>query len=214
VLQSFKQLFFRQPPKKPALVKIDNDFRQISFTFAVIALSARIACLDGELTQEKYVAFRESFPLKGGMCGKIRSLFALACDNPIPYHHYVTQIKLAFPARQDLFVSLMERLFRIAAAGGQVSSEAAYMLYDVAQRLSVSAADFNKIRHAHSPHEVLGLEKRASPRTLKERYRELMRRYHPDRFSRDELSPEVALLLQLKTSEINEAYRRLSKKAA
>ena len=47
-----------------------------------------------------------------------------------------------------------------------------------------------------------------------ERYRELMRRYHPDRFAHQSVSPEVALLLQLKSSEINQAYRWLSKKAA
>ena len=47
-----------------------------------------------------------------------------------------------------------------------------------------------------------------------ERYRELMRTWHPDRFAGHDVSPEVAMLLELKASEINAAYRTLSKRAA
>jgi len=219
LLQSLKKLFTRAEPSAPVTAGVhDDDFRQLSFTFAVIALSARIACLDGPLTPEKYIAFRESFPLQGGICGKIRSLFALACENQTPYTHYVMLIKHTFPGRQDLFLSLLERLFRIATTDGTVSLFAEQMLRDVAKTLDISAADYARISNDHNhttqAERVLGIGKRVSPHTLKERYIELMRRYHPDRFSGDKLSPEVEMLLKLKASEINEAYRVLRKKAA
>ena len=41
-----------------------------------------------------------------------------------------------------------------------------------------------------------------------------MQRYHPDRFGGQQISPELDMLLQLKTSEINAAYSQLSKRAA
>jgi len=219
LLKSLKKLFTRAEPSVAVTNSVhDDDFRQLSFTFAVIALSARIACLDGPLTPEKYIAFRESFPLQGGICGKIRSLFALACENKTPYTHYVMLIKHTFPGRQDLFLSLLERLFRIATTDGTVSLFAEQMLRDVAKTLDIGAADYARISNDHNhmaqAERVLGLGKRVSPHTLKERYIELMRRYHPDRFSGDKLSPEVEMLLKLKASEINEAYRVLRKKAA
>jgi DnaJ like chaperone protein len=210
------------PPRPaPVIEKItprDIDFKHISFTFAVIALSARVARIDGALTGARYIAFREAFPLTGGICGKIRGLFLVACENPTPFEHYVNSIKYAFPRRMPLFTSLVDRLFRIAAADGDVSREAERMLSKVAHMLELSPADYMQIRERHrgprKAHEVLGVKKRIKASALKKHYRELMRRWHPDHFASQDLSPEVELLLRLKASEINEAYRALSKKAA
>ena len=196
----------------------DSAFKQMSFTFAAIALSAKVACLDGPLTPEKYIVFRDAFPLKGGFCGKIRKLFVAACDNPTPFEHYVMQIKYIFPRRLPLFGTLIDRLFRIAAANGAPSPEAERVLARLSHMLEIKPADFSRIRdrHASQPraHEVLGVEKKIKAGVLKKHYRDMMRRYHPDRFAGEELSPEVDLLLRLKVSEINEAYRLLKKKAA
>lgn len=196
----------------------DDDFRHLSFTFAVIALSARVAIADGTLTREKYIAFRESFPLKGGVCGKIRSLFTLACRNETPYTQYITQIKYAFPQRQELFVSLLDRLFRIAAADGGISRTGEKLLADIAHALDIPASVYADILEKYDDpsqaHQILGVKPHVKPSVLKKRYRELMQIYHPDRFAGQDLSPEVQLLLQLKASEINSAYRTLSKRAA
>lgn len=193
----------------------DDAFRQLSFTFAVIALSARVACADGLLTREKYVAFRESFPLKGHLCGKIRSLFVLACESATPFENYVSQVKNAFPDRPELHMSLVERLCAIAAADGSISRNGERMLAAIAYKLGVSPSDYTQLLTKQgSAHAVLGVDKRAGIGKVKQRYRELMRQYHPDRFAGFGLSQEVETLLQLKSSEINEAYRLLSRKAA
>lgn len=195
-----------------------DAFRHLSFTFAVIALSARIACAGGKLTREKYIAFRDAFPLMGGICGKLRKLFVMACENTAPAEHYVTQIKCIFPRQQDLFTSLIDRLFRIAAAEGSIHKDAERMLARIAHLLDLSAAEYTEIREryisAPKPHHILGVEKRISSARLKKHYYSLMKEYHPDRFANEKLSPEVDMLLRLKVSEINDAYRRLSKKAA
>lgn len=210
----------KAPPSKilKNIAGRDDDFKQLSFTFAVIALSAKLACAGGPLTPEKYLAFRSSFPLKGGICGKIRSLFMLACDNPTPVEHYVTQIKYTFPGNRELFSSLLDRLFAIAAADGEVSREEERLLAQIAHQLDISASEYSATLSRHvrplKAHEVLGVSKRTKGNALKQRYRELLQRYHPDRYAGDELSPEVELMLKLKTSEINKAYRALSRRAA
>jgi len=196
----------------------DRQFKHMSFTFSLVALSARVACADGALTREKYIAFRESFPLKGGICSKIRSLFTLACTDRTPLMHYITHIKYSHPKHTELYVSVVDHLFRIASADGLISREEEQVLADVAHGLDIPAASYARLRAKYeqpSPaHRVLGLPSRVKPRELKKRYHELMRNYHPDRFSGIELSPELQSLLELKASEINEAYRVLRKKAA
>lgn len=196
----------------------DDDFRNMSFTFAVIALSARVAMTDGELTRGKYIAFREYFPLKGGVCAKIRSLFKSACLSRTPVEHYAMQVKYVFPERAELYASLVDRLFRIAAADGGVSRESERLLASVARTLDIPASTYADILSRYDrradPHAILGVAPNVRPKALKKRYRELMQRYHPDRFAGQNLSPEVEMLLQAKASEINSAYRQLSRRAA
>ena len=196
----------------------DAGFKDISFTFAAIALSARVATASGELNREKYIAFRASFPLTGGICGKIRKLFALACSDPTPYEHYVTQIKHVFPRQMSLFISLLDRLFYIAAASGEIGREEERMLARIAHMLGISASEYSELRDRYArpleAHKILGVQKRPKSALLKKRYHALMREVHPDRFATERVSPEVEMLLRLKASEINHAYKILSKKAA
>lgn len=202
----------------PGITPDDPSFKQISFTFSLIALAAHIARLEGHVTQEKYLAFREAFPLSGGFCKKIRSLFMLACENPVDYTHYVNQIKYAYPKNRALFKTLVDRLFRIAATDGSISAAEEKLLARIAHMLELSASDYMEIRDHHTAvshaYHVLGVDRRTSPAIVKKRYRELMREYHPDKFSSKTLSPDVAQILRLKASEINDAYAYLTKKAA
>lgn len=206
----------RQLLKK--LPQQEANSKQISFTFAAIALSARVACADGALTPRKYLRFRESFPLQEDVCEKIRSLFVLACHNPTPLAASIAQVKYAFPGQSSLLVSLMDRLFGIAVADGEISATAERVLASIAHGLDIPAYDYSRLLSRHmrprKPHYVLGIDKRSNRDALKSRYHDLMRRYHPDRFAGQPLSPEMELLLELKTAEINDAYNRLSKRAA
>jgi DnaJ like chaperone protein len=193
----------------------DHDFRHLSFTFALIGLSAHVACAGGRVTRAQYVAFREAFPLSGGLCGKLRRLFSLACESPLPVEHYVHLVKYLFPRRMELFLSLTGRLFRIACADGSLNPASERVLSRVAHLLGISAAEYTALREqqlsAPAPHEVLGVARRAPPALLKKHYHRLMRTYHPDRHAATPLSPELDLLLRLKTSEINEAYHQLTR---
>jgi DnaJ like chaperone protein len=201
---------------KEEAAKQADDFRHLSFTFALIALSARIATVDGRLSRDHYLAFRGAFPLSGGICGKLRKLFVLACENSAPAEHYALQIKHLFPRQMDLFISLVDRLFGIAASGGNLSKHQERLLSRIAHILDISAGEYTAIYERHvnppKPHEVLGVEKRVSLAALKKRYHALMRQFHPDRHGAMYTSPEVAMILRLKASEISAAYHALARK--
>ena len=204
-------------PLSPKLLKAirngGDEFKHLSFTFALVAISARIACADGPLTREKYVAFRESFPLKGGICSRLRSLFTSACADQTPIEHYITQIKYAYPKHPELHFSILDHLFRTATADGALSRDAERLLATIAHGLDVAPVTYSRIhaRYTQLPqaHSILGVKANAKPHLLKKRYYALMRDYHPDRFGGDALSPELQTLLELKSSQISSAYKSL-----
>lgn len=57
------------------------------------------------------------------------------------------------------------------------------------------------------PFEVLGINRNATEEEVKQRHRELAKKYHPDRYQGNPLSD----LAEEKLSEINEAYDRIMK---
>ncbi len=56
------------------------------------------------------------------------------------------------------------------------------------------------------PYEVLGIRKGASKDEIRNAYRELVKRYHPDKF---QSNPDMLKLAEEKMKEINEAYTYL-----
>lgn len=191
---------------------IDND---VSFTFAVVALSAKVAQADGEVSKLEYLAFRDAFPLTGGICGKIRQLFALSCRSDVPYSEHVNTIKTAFPENRELFLSLVERLFLIAAADKPITRPEEVLLARISRQFGLTPAQYSDFYEKYSrppaPHVVLGVGRRSPRNIIKERYRALMRRYHPDLFASMKVSPELGLLLTLKTSQISSAYNKMTR---
>lgn len=208
---------FLASPALPDTVHMNDGARRLSFTFALVGLSACVACVDGRLTRARYLAFRAAFPLHGDLCGRLRSLFTLACASPAPTSHYTRHVLASYPARTDLFSGLVERLYDIVAAGGVISPAAEAMLERIAGELGLPAADYLRIRQERrerpTPHAILGLKRGSSAAITKKRYRELMRQHHPDRHAGRATSPEIDLLLQMKAAEISAAYRTLAGRA-
>lgn len=200
------------------IVPEETSSKHVSFTFAVISLSALVARADGMVSRAEYLVFRDSFPLTGGMCGKLRHLFLLACKSQTPLVTHVQQIKNLFPQRTELFVSLMDRLFRIATADKSLAREEERLLAKIAHSLGLSPSEYSALHDRYSrplaPHAVLGVAKRSPKAVIKQKYHVLMNRYHPDRYNSVPVSPEVQMLLTLKSSEISQAYRALTRKMA
>ncbi|MBO8154085.1 MAG: DnaJ domain-containing protein [Thermovirga sp.] len=61
------------------------------------------------------------------------------------------------------------------------------------------------------PYKVLGLSRSADEETIKRRYRELVAKYHPDKFIGQNLDKEFIDLATKKFQEIQEAYDKIRK---
>lgn len=196
----------------------DPAFRQVAFTMSVISLSAKLSRVDGKVTMEEFLAFRELFPMQDHLSSKIRDLFMAACDDSISYEHHARQIHLLFPGRERLLAELLDRLFRIAVSDGAINMRERDYLARVNHILGFSKQSFNRMMSRHAapasvdPYKVMGVTPKASNDELKRTYRRLMREYHPDGLQAYGVSQELVALSQKKVVAINEAYDLIQRK--
>jgi|LSQX01.3.fsa_nt_gb DnaJ-domain-containing protein 1 len=64
-------------------------------------------------------------------------------------------------------------------------------------------------RRGKDPYEVLGCAPSSSNEEIKSKYRELLGKYHPDRFIGQKLDEEFIQLASRKFQEIQEAYEKI-----
>ncbi len=189
-----------------------EDTRQIAFTFAIIALAAKLAQVDGVVSKQSYWAFREVFPMQASEDTKIRSLFLMAMNEQSQPDQYVRQIVRLFPGRISLYREIVNRLLKVATADSGLSAGQMDYMQRVALKLGLSRREWKKMADSFSaprqtdPYAVLGISRTADAAELKAAHRELVRAHHPDRFASQGASTETLEMLAARMAEINAAY--------
>lgn len=192
----------------------DDEFRQMAFTFSAIALCAKLARVDGAVTKEEFLAFREVFPMQDHLSAKIRELFVAACDDTTDYLDHAKRIAGLFLKGSPVIMQLFDRLCVIANADHAMSEPELNYLRKVAVALGLTHKQFTDAMRRHltphtmNPYAVLGIASNISNEALKRRYHELMRLHHPDRMNAS-ASVEMISIANRKVAQINEAYHKI-----
>ena len=97
--------------------------RTVGFTIAVIALSAKMAKADGQVTHSEVLAFREVFRVPASDEANAERVFNLARQDVAGFEIYARKIKKMFGAQIDTLEDLLEGLFHIAVADGRYHEE-------------------------------------------------------------------------------------------
>ncbi len=196
----------------------DNNFRQLNFTFAVIALAAKLSRVGGRVTREEFLAFCDVFSMSAMQHEKIYKLFMMAAKEQTDAGHYARRIARLFPDRPELLQDLVERLGRFSNAGGRVGQAKRQLLENIAERLGVSK---DAIRaslppqfplSADDPYKVLGASRKMSNNEIKRVYRERIRKYHPDRLIAGGYAISEVVAADGALAAINEAYNTIARK--
>lgn len=112
-------------------------------------------------------------------------------------------------------VLILHYLFGIASADGQISQSEYNLIEKISQLIRVSHSDFQRVKHMFiivktSDYKVLGLEETATANEIKTAYRELVKRYHPDRVMH--LGEEHQKNAKEQFQKIQNAYENIKKK--
>jgi DnaJ like chaperone protein len=191
--------------------------KQIAFTIAVIALGAKIAKVDGQVSRSEVAAFKEVFQIPAHETANVARVFDLAKRDARGFEPYARQIARMFRKGHPVLEELLDGLFHIARADGQVHDAELAYLAEVARLFGFSAADFARIREANvgtdkgDPYTVLGVTRDMTNEAIKAAWRKLVRDNHPDRLMAQGLPEEFVNLANQKLATINAAYDRVAK---
>ena len=189
--------------------------RTIGFTIAVIALGAKMAKADGLVTRDEVTAFRQVFHIPASETQNAARVFDLARKDVAGFDLYAARIRDMFGAGHQALVDLLEGLFYIAVADGRYHPNENVFLEEVARIFGVQSRDFVNMRARFVPDEnpepycVLGIEPTADVETVRQAWRALVRKYHPDRMIARGVPEEAMKLAEKRLIQANWAYEEI-----
>ena len=184
----------------------------VAFTVGVIALGAKMAKADGQVTTDEVAAFKDVFKVPPGEEQNVSRIFNLAKQDIAGYESYAEQLANMFKDNRALLEDVLEGLFHIATADGLLHEDEEHYLKQVAKRFGFTRDEYKIIRarflpeDQRSPYRVLGVASDISDADLKSQYRKLMIENHPDKAIARGMPPEFIKIATDKIAAINEAY--------
>lgn len=195
--------------------------RSVAFTIAVIALGAKMAKADGQVTRDEVTAFRRVFAIPPGEEDNAALVFNLARQDVAGFDSYASKIRAMFrPQDRDMLIDLMEGLFHVALADGQYHPGENDFLAEVARIFGLDDRGFNQLRArfvegaARDPYDVLGVPPNAPMDAIRIAWRNAVKSSHPDVMVARGVPPEALKLAERRLQAINEAWETISTKRA
>jgi DnaJ like chaperone protein len=191
--ESFAKIFdsLRNPPE-----------RSIAFTIAVIALGAKMAKADGQVTRDEVTAFREVFHIAKADEENAARVFNLARQD----------VADMFSDQKSTLSDLIEGLFHIALADGFYHPNENVFLERVATIFGLPPSEFRALRarfvpdDVPDPYSVLEVAPDASLEDIRAQWRKLVRATHPDAMMARGVPEEAVRIAEKRMIDINRAW--------
>jgi DnaJ like chaperone protein len=189
----------------------DQLGREVAFTIALIALSAKMAKADGVVTRDEILAFREKVDIPSKDLDNVSRLWDLARQTPDGFDGYARQVAGMFPKGSPVLDQMMELLFFIARADGGISSLEEEYLGHVARILGYDDVEFTQLKLVYgdpeaNPYDVLGVDLSADNASIRQAWIAMARNHHPDRLMAEGLPEEFLRAANERLATINQAY--------
>jgi DnaJ like chaperone protein len=193
--------------------------RSVAFAIAVIALGAKMAKADGQVTRDEVAAFREVFTIPKGEEKNAGRLFNLARTDVAGFEDYAHKIKTMYgDDRTAPFCDLMEGLFHIALADGYYHPDEDAFLNRVAQIFGLPDVQFKRLRAqfvpdaVRDPYDVLGVSPNTPMADMRKAWRQLVRDTHPDRMMARGVPQEAVKMAEKRMVAINRAWDEINER--
>ncbi len=199
-----------------AVKSADDGTKKITFTIGVIALSAKMAKADGQVTRDEIEAFKNIFRVPPHEVRNVGRVFDMARQDTAGYEAYAAQIAKLFAGNPTVLEELLGALFYIAKADGVIHPGEEKFLQNVGNIFGFSGDDYDRIRGMHlgldqaSPYTILGVSPDISDDDLKKEYRKLVRDNHPDKMIAGGMPQEFIEVANERLAAINAAYDQVA----
>ncbi len=128
---------------------LPQERREVAFTIAMIALSAKMAKADGIVTSDEVSVVKRLLIVPEAEKANVARLFNLAKQDSAGFEAYATRIEALCHDQPDLLEDVLDGLFVIASADGLVHDRERVFLERVADIFHVSTAAFGRIMARH-----------------------------------------------------------------
>jgi DnaJ like chaperone protein len=198
-----------------------NDQKEQIFATSVIAISAKLAKVDGKISKSEILAFKKIFEFPAEDEKAISKIFNSAKENIDDYKDIAEQVYKVFKSDRGLLFELLNSLFSIAYADGELHPKEKVMLSEIAKIFQISDNEFESLNNIfeakisqdntsiNRSYKILGLSENASLEQVSNQYRKLIKEYHPDKLQGMGLPKEFIELANQKLSAINKAYTEI-----
>ena len=198
-----------------------NDQKEQIFATSVIAISAKLAKADGKISKSEILAFKKIFEFPAEDEKAISDIFNSAKENIDDYKDIAEQVYKVFKSDRGLLFELLNSLFSIAYADGELHPKEQVMLSEIAKVFEISGNEFESLNNIfeakvskdntsiNRSYKILGLSENASLEQVSNQYRKLIKEYHPDKLQGMGLPKEFIELANQKLSAINKAYTEI-----
>ena len=189
--------------------------RTVAFTIAVIALGAKMAKADGQVTRDEVTAFREVFHIPPRDEAHAARVFNLARTDIAGFEDYARRIRAMYGQETGPLHDLLEGLFHIALADGVYHPGEDAFLGRIAEIFGLDAPAFARLRaqfvpdSERDPYDVLGVSPDAPLDEVRAAWRQLVRDTHPDRMIARGLPEEAVKLAEKRMVAINRAWEQV-----
>jgi len=190
--------------------------RSVAFTIAIIALAAKMAKADGQVTRDEVATFRQIFTIPAGEEENAARVFNLARQDVAGYEAWARRIAEMFHDEPATLREIMDGLFMISVADGNYHQAEDEFLVRVAAIFGLSEQTFRALRKAHvpdamhDPWDVLDVPHDAPIEDVRSAWKRAVRENHPDRLQARGVPPEALRLAEARLIAVNQAWDHIS----
>ena len=196
-----------------------TETRQAAFFLALFSILGKLAKADGRITAEEgeaIVRFLDRMNVYGTERQFAIRVFNEAKNSRYSVEDFARQFAEFTKGERDLRESLMDMLFQVAFADGELAPEEEAIIASVAGIVEVAPGTLESIRARYLPsadhaYAVLGLSQDASDQELRATYEQLAREYHPSRVGAGGMPDEFMAYARARYDDIQSAWNTLRK---
>ena len=187
------------------------------FALSLIVLSAKLSKADGQISKEELIAVKDKLKIPENEIDQVGKIFNKAKEESSGYEPYAQQIAQIYKGNINVLEEVINILFYIAEADGNVSDAELEMIEHIAQLFGLTEIQFNSIKESRkssdklNPYIVLESHPDDTIEMIRKRYLKLSKEHHPDLLMSKGVPQEVIDESKAKMRAINSAWNQVQK---
>ena len=187
------------------------------FALSLIVLSAKLSKADGQVSREELIAVKDKLKIPESELDQVGKIFNKAKEESTGYEPYAQQIAQIYKGNINVLEEVINILFYIAEADGNVSSSELLMIENISKIFGLTQVQFNSVKESRkgsdklNPYIVLESNPDDDLQSIRKKYLKLSKENHPDLLISKGVPKEVIDESKSKMRAINSAWDQIQK---